>query len=107
MVLFLSFPTYLEIFVYKAHVLEFVEDQPLALLGEATHLLAGHPLEEVAYGLSNPDCDDLGFLLHTAIIDACFHVSTVAIVSIIAKCLHSSIIATEASNSPYRKTASC
>jgi len=42
--------------VNQAHVDEFLQDQPLTLLGQTSHFFMGHVLQEIPYGLGHPDC---------------------------------------------------
>ena len=82
----------LKVLIHEAQIFELLQDQPLALLGEAANFLPSHLLEEVPYRLSNSKCEDFGLLLHAATIDVCVHMSTTIIAILIDKCMSRCII---------------
>ena len=59
----------LKILVNDTHVFQLLQNQPLALLGQATYFFTCQFLEKVFDCLGDPDCDDFGLLFHVPIIN--------------------------------------
>ena len=78
----------LKIFVNETHVFQLLQNQPLALLGQATYFLVCQFLKKIFDCLGDPDCDDFSFLIHVLIINGCRQMSKYLFVLFLVKCIH-------------------